>query len=83
MKYSDVFIRCQAVPVWALSLPLPAVVMIAVGLYMIFLATVLWCHHCLKVLQHHHFLFQTKLFCESIPEQSESIFMTVAIRQAQ
>ncbi|XP_048053161.1 uncharacterized protein si:ch211-198p11.6 [Megalobrama amblycephala] len=38
----------KAVPVWALSLPLPAIVMISVGIYMIVLAAVLWCHHCLK-----------------------------------
>ncbi len=45
---------CQAVPVWALSLPLPAIIIISVGLYMILLAAVLWCHYCLKVLQHYH-----------------------------
>ncbi|XP_067275489.1 uncharacterized protein si:ch211-198p11.6 [Pseudorasbora parva] len=38
----------MAVSVWALSLPLPAIIMISVGLYMMVLAAVLWCHHCLK-----------------------------------
>ncbi|XP_036445857.1 uncharacterized protein si:ch211-198p11.6 [Colossoma macropomum] len=41
-------VMTMAVPLWALSLPLPAIVMISIGLYMLFLAGVLWCHHCLK-----------------------------------
>ncbi|XP_078140513.1 uncharacterized protein LOC144539437 [Centroberyx gerrardi] len=35
-------------PVWGLALPLPAVVMITVGLYMVFLAMALWVRFCLK-----------------------------------
>ncbi|XP_076851798.1 uncharacterized protein LOC143503690 [Brachyhypopomus gauderio] len=35
-------------PSWALPLPLPAVVMVTVGLYMLLLAGVLWCHRCLR-----------------------------------
>ncbi|XP_046894562.1 uncharacterized protein si:ch211-198p11.6 isoform X1 [Hypomesus transpacificus] len=35
-------------PIWGLALPLPAVLLIAVGLYMILLAMVLWFRHCLK-----------------------------------
>lgn len=39
----------QVLPVWGLTLPLPAVLMIVVGLYMIFLAMALWFRQCLKV----------------------------------
>ncbi|KAM9541535.1 uncharacterized protein ACWYII_039053 isoform 1-T4 [Salvelinus alpinus] len=38
----------MVLPVWGLTLPLPAVLMIVVGLYMIFLAMALWFRQCLK-----------------------------------
>lgn len=44
-----VSILLQVLPVWGLTLPLPAVLMIVVGLYMIFLAMALWFRQCLKV----------------------------------
>ncbi|KAK3553187.1 hypothetical protein QTP86_031764, partial [Hemibagrus guttatus] len=47
-RLRDFRLPSKAVPLWALSLPLPAIILISVGLYMLFLAGVLWCHHCLK-----------------------------------
>ncbi|XP_056144714.1 uncharacterized protein si:ch211-198p11.6 [Lampris incognitus] len=35
-------------PIWGLSLPLPAVLIITVGLYMVVVAMALWFRHCLK-----------------------------------
>ncbi|XP_019906217.1 uncharacterized protein si:ch211-198p11.6 isoform X1 [Esox lucius] len=41
--------HCTSVlPVWGLALPLPAVLMIVVGVYMLFLAMALWFRQCLK-----------------------------------
>ncbi|XP_063050124.1 uncharacterized protein si:ch211-198p11.6 [Engraulis encrasicolus] len=37
------------VPLWALSVPLPAVVLMAVCAYMLLLGVALWGRHCLKV----------------------------------
>ncbi|KAL4658338.1 hypothetical protein GN956_G3055 [Arapaima gigas] len=34
-------------PPWSLSLPLPAVLLITLCLYLLLLVGVLWCHHCL------------------------------------
>ncbi|KAL7378959.1 hypothetical protein ABVT39_021271 [Epinephelus coioides] len=38
----------QVLPIWELSIPLPAVLLITVGLYMIVLGIGLWIRHCLK-----------------------------------
>ncbi|KAJ8253568.1 hypothetical protein COCON_G00201800 [Conger conger] len=34
--------------VWALSIPLPAVLIIAVSFYLLMLVIALWCRHCFK-----------------------------------
>lgn len=39
----------QVLPIWGLSIPLPAVLMITVGLYMLVLGIGLWVRYCLKV----------------------------------
>lgn len=39
----------QVLPVWGLAIPLPAVLMITVGLYMMVLGVGLWIRYCLKV----------------------------------
>ncbi|TNN34511.1 hypothetical protein EYF80_055318 [Liparis tanakae] len=39
----------QVVPLWELSIPLPAVLMITLGLYMVVLGLGLWIRSCLKV----------------------------------
>ncbi|XP_037544705.1 uncharacterized protein si:ch211-198p11.6 [Nematolebias whitei] len=38
----------QVLPVWGLAIPLPAVLMITVGLYMMVLGVGLWIRYCLK-----------------------------------
>ncbi|KAM9393847.1 uncharacterized protein KZ484_005243 isoform 1-T2 [Pholidichthys leucotaenia] len=38
----------QVLPIWQLAIPLPAVLMITVSLYMIILGIGLWIHYCLK-----------------------------------
>ncbi|KAM7387563.1 hypothetical protein PAMA_009943 [Pampus argenteus] len=38
----------QVLPVWELAIPLPAVIMITVSLYMIILGIGLWIRSCLK-----------------------------------
>uniref|UniRef100_A0A1A8GDX0 Uncharacterized protein n=1 Tax=Nothobranchius korthausae TaxID=1143690 RepID=A0A1A8GDX0_9TELE len=38
----------QVLPVWGLAIPLPAVLMITVGLYMMVLGLGLWIRYCLK-----------------------------------
>ncbi|KAM4717165.1 uncharacterized protein FYW61_017351 [Anableps anableps] len=38
----------QVLPVWGLAIPLPAVMMIAVSLYMMVLGVGLWIRYCLK-----------------------------------
>lgn len=39
----------QVLPIWELAIPLPAVLMIAVGFYMIIMMIGLWIRFCLKV----------------------------------
>ncbi|KAG5263208.1 hypothetical protein AALO_G00283790 [Alosa alosa] len=39
----------MVIPVWALSLPLPAVLLVAVCAYMLVLWVALWSRHCFKV----------------------------------
>ncbi|XP_069021343.1 uncharacterized protein [Embiotoca jacksoni] len=38
----------QVLPIWQLAIPLPAVLMITVGLYMVVLGIGLWIRYCLK-----------------------------------
>lgn len=43
------FFLPQVLLVWSLSIPLPAVLMIAVSVYFLLLVVALWCRYCLKV----------------------------------
>uniref|UniRef100_A0A3B3ZUJ4 Uncharacterized protein n=1 Tax=Periophthalmus magnuspinnatus TaxID=409849 RepID=A0A3B3ZUJ4_9GOBI len=45
--------------VWQLALPLPAIFLITVGLYMLLLGTALWLRYCLKVEHTHTHNYQT------------------------